>query len=33
LSFEFTYIGKENPTMTSNHYDNISKNNFGRDNG
>ena len=24
LAFEFTYIGKENPTMTSNHYDNIS---------
>jgi len=24
LSFEFTYIGKENPTMTSKHYDNIS---------
>jgi len=25
LAFEFTYIGKENPTMTSIHYDNISK--------
>jgi hypothetical protein len=25
LAFEFTYIGKENPTMLSNHYDNISK--------
>ena len=25
LAFEFTYIGKENPTMTSMHYDNISK--------
>ena len=25
LSFEFTYIGKENPTMTSRQYDNISK--------
>ena len=25
LTFEFTYIGKENPTMQSNHYDNISK--------
>ena len=25
LAFEFTYIGKENPTMQSNHYDNISK--------
>ena len=25
LSFEFTYIGKENPTMTSKHYDNISE--------
>ena len=24
LAFEFTYIGKENPTMTSKHYDNIS---------
>ena len=24
LSFEFTYIGKENPTMQSMHYDNIS---------
>ena len=23
LAFEFTYIGKENPTMTSRHYDNI----------
>ena len=23
LSFEFTYIGKENPTMTSMHYDEI----------
>jgi len=25
LAFEFTYIGKQNPTMTSGHYDNISK--------
>ena len=25
LAFEFTYIGKENPTMTSNHYDKISE--------
>ena len=25
LAFEFTYIGKETPTMQSNHYDNISK--------
>ena len=25
LGFEFTYLGKENPTMTSNHFDNISK--------
>jgi hypothetical protein len=25
LAFEFTYIGKQNPTMTSNHFDNISK--------
>ena len=25
ISFDFTYIGKENPTMTSMHYDNISK--------
>ena len=25
LSFEFTYIGKQNPTMTSAHYDNIGK--------
>ena len=25
LAFEFTYIGKENPTMTSRQYDNISK--------
>ena len=24
LAFEFTYIGKQNPTMTSNHFDNIS---------
>ena len=24
IKFEFTYIGKENPTMTSKHYDNIS---------
>ena len=24
LAFEFTYIGKETPTMTSKHYDNIS---------
>ena len=24
LAFEFTYIGKETPTMTSNHYDGIS---------
>ena len=23
LAFEFTYIGKENPTMTSRQYDNI----------
>lgn len=23
LAFEFTYIGKENPTMTSNHFDGI----------
>ena len=33
LAFEFTYIGKQNPTMQSMHYDNISENNFGRDNG
>ena len=25
LAFEFTYIGKQNPTMTSAHYDNIGK--------
>ena len=25
LAFEFTYLGKENPTMTSNHFDEISK--------
>jgi hypothetical protein len=25
LAFDFQYIGKENPTMTSMHYDNISK--------
>ena len=25
LAFEFTYLGKENPTMTSMHYDNIQK--------
>ena len=25
LVFDFQYIGKENPTMTSMHYDNISK--------
>ena len=25
LAFEFTYLGKENPTMTSNHFDNISE--------
>jgi len=25
LAFEFTYIGKQNPTMTSAHYDNIAK--------
>ena len=24
LEFEFVYIGKENPTMQSNHFDNIS---------
>ena len=32
LSFEFTYIGKENPTMQSNHYDNISKEFPSKDN-
>ena len=25
LAFDFTYIGKQVPTMTSKHYDNISK--------
>jgi len=25
LAFEFTYIGKENPSMRSMHYDNIQK--------
>jgi len=25
LAFEFTYIGKESPTMTSKHYGDVSK--------